>query len=381
MIDIGATAPSDIDRLAVEFPSQNLADLNLVDTPGTASVSESVSERTDEFLLPDAGAEVDVVLYLMRHLHESDVDFLEAFAGQGSVSRPTLAIGVLSRADEIGGGRSDAMQIAEDIADSYADDPRLRSRLQTVVPIAGLLGFAAATLREEEFQQLRVLAREPIEVIDETLASVDAFLAPGSGDTATGGDRRQLLERLGLHGVRFSVAAILHDHVSSAQELAEALEVHSGLRRLRSLVGGLYADRQVVVKADLALGVVEEVARGLPRSEGRRILGEVERIRATSPEFAELDALSDLRADEIGGIDDGVRSEAERILGAHGTDPAARLGLTGDLDDDDIRAAMLESIARWRQLGDGPLVSRSLRSLSSVVSLTLDRLYADTNSE
>lgn len=376
-IDIGDTDPTDIERLVVEFPSQNLAGLNLIDTPGTASISESVSLRTDDFLLPATSAEVDVVLYLMRHLHDGDVDFLEAFAGEGGVARPTMAIGILSRADELGGGRSDAMEIADQVAADYANDTRLRSRLQTVVPIAGLLGFAAATLRQEEFQQLRVLAREPIDVIDRVLATVDSFVSDPGLDSAAAPDRRALLDRLGLHGVRFAVAAILHGNVSSAQELADALEAHSGLRRLRSLVGGLFADRQVVVKADLALGLVEAVARTLPRADGRGLLGGVERIRATAHEFAELDALRDLRADGIDGIDEELRDEAERILGAHGADVVSRLALEGDLDAVDVRAAVLESIEKWRRLGDGPLVTRALRSLSSVVSLTLDRLYGE----
>jgi hypothetical protein len=195
-IDIDGTELDEIDHLRVEFPSQNLDGLNLIDTPGTTSVSESVSDRTSDFLLAERETPVDVVVYLMRHLHDSDVDFLEAFTGEGRDTRPAMAIGVLSRADEIGGGRGDAMDIAIRAAEEFSDDPRLRMRVQTVVPVAGLLGFTAATLREDEFQMLRKLARNPIDVLDEVLASVDALIEGEVIPGASEGDRRTLVDRL-----------------------------------------------------------------------------------------------------------------------------------------------------------------------------------------
>lgn len=52
----------------------------------------------------------------MRHLHSSDIDFLEAFHDGTVSSTPVNAIGLLSRADEIGVGRPDAMRSARTIA-------------------------------------------------------------------------------------------------------------------------------------------------------------------------------------------------------------------------------------------------------------------------
>jgi 50S ribosome-binding GTPase len=379
-IDISGTPIDEIDRLSVEFPSQNLEGMNLIDTPGTASVSELVSERSSEFLLKTT-SHVDVVIYLMRHLHDSDVDFLEAFAGEGNDIRPTMAIGVLSRADELGGGRSDAMEIAMHAADELASHPRLRTRVQAVVPVAGLLAFAAATLRENEFQMLRRLSRCSIDEIDATLAAADSFVKSSVIDDSTESDRRELAERLGMHGIRFGVAEILHGRVTSAQELAEALEVHSGLGRLRLLVRDLYAERRTVVKADLALSLIAEVARDAPREAARELEGGIERIRSTEHDFAELAALNLLRVDPPADLEGPRRVEAERLLGSHGSDTATRLGLTGALDVGDVRRWILELIQQWRGIGDRPLVSRELRTLVPVVLHTLERHYAALNDD
>ena len=50
------------------------------------------------------------------------------------------AVGVLSRADEIGGCRLDAMEAADRVARRYEADARLRRLCPVVVPVNGLLG-------------------------------------------------------------------------------------------------------------------------------------------------------------------------------------------------------------------------------------------------
>ena len=80
----------------------------------------------------------------MRHLHAGDLEFLRAFH-DAEVSRPNPvnAIGVLSRADEIGVGRIDSMASARRIATRLATDANVRRVVQTVVPVAGLLAETA----------------------------------------------------------------------------------------------------------------------------------------------------------------------------------------------------------------------------------------------
>ena len=60
------------------------------------------------------------------------------------------AVGILSRADEIAGGREDSLEVAGRIAAQYAADARVRSLVQTVVSVSGLLALASTGLQERQ---------------------------------------------------------------------------------------------------------------------------------------------------------------------------------------------------------------------------------------
>src|SRR5690606_21664049 len=124
-VDLGGLTPEQVRELDVTWPSQALRTATLIDTPGIGSLSEQVARRTWDLLAAeDEETPADAVLYLMRHLHASDMDFLRAFHDtEVSQPNPVNAIGVLSRADEIGVCRLDAMASARRIANRMATDP------------------------------------------------------------------------------------------------------------------------------------------------------------------------------------------------------------------------------------------------------------------
>ncbi|MQA64088.1 MAG: GTP-binding protein, partial [Actinophytocola sp.] len=154
-IKLDGLAPEELAQLVVTWPSQALRTATLIDTPGIGSLSERLAQRTWDLLAAaDDETPADAVLYLLRHLHGNDMEFLRAFHDtEVSQPNPVNAIGVLSRADEIGVGRLDAMSSARRIAGRMATDPNVRRVVQTVVPVAGLLAETAATLTEAEVAQ------------------------------------------------------------------------------------------------------------------------------------------------------------------------------------------------------------------------------------
>ena len=193
-IDLGGLTVDAIERIEVGWPSQKLTELTLIDTPGLASASEGTSERTERALLDDEGdgpGEADAVLYLMRHLHRSDVDFLEAFVDRSVAhASPINAIVVLSRADEIGAARPDALDSARTVAARYGGDARVRELASGVVPVAGLIAETGATLREAQFGWLREVAALPEARRDHLLLSVDRFRDPDAEPARRGDPRR-----------------------------------------------------------------------------------------------------------------------------------------------------------------------------------------------
>ena len=169
-----------VERLVVEWPSSSLRQMTLIDTPGIASLSTDVSARTHAFLTPgeDQVTPADAVLYLMRHLHASDINFLEAFHDEEfSQATPVNAVAVLSRADEVGVGRIDSMASAQRIARRYRSDAKVRRLAQTVVPVAGLLAQSGATLREAEYKALDAIAGASHEEAEALFLSADRFVS------------------------------------------------------------------------------------------------------------------------------------------------------------------------------------------------------------
>ena len=185
--------------------------MTLIDTPGLGSADEGTSARTTASLL-DAGvegpAEADAVLYLMRHLHHGDARFLEAFMDHSIAhASPVNAVVVLSRADEIGAARPDALDSARSIATRYAADPRVRELASGVLPVAGLLAETGATLRQEQFDWIATLARLDAEAASDLLTSVERF-RDAERNPLGEEIREDLLARLGLYGLRLATRLV-----------------------------------------------------------------------------------------------------------------------------------------------------------------------------
>jgi GTPase SAR1 family protein len=375
-MNLAGHSAHEVERLLVDWPSRGLRAGTLIDTPGIDSLSTSVSARTTSFLTPtDEPSAADAIVYLMRHLHASDVRFLESFYDQAA-GRATMinAIGVLSRADEVGVGRIDALLSAQKVARRYSDDPMMRQLCQTVVPVAGLLAQTGRTLRQAEFVALQDLAACPRSETSALLLSADRFVRPDAPVPVAAHDRAVLLERFGLFGVRLSIA-LIRGGVQDASALAADLVRRSGLDEVRRVLAVQFTQRSDVLKARSALLAVDRVLREEPRAGTEAIVNAVERILAGAHEFQELRLLAALRAPGLTLTRD-VRLEAERLLGGRGTGVDARLDLPAAPAPDEIRAAALDALRRWRERAENPLSDRATTAICAVVIRSCEGILA-----
>jgi hypothetical protein len=376
-VQLGTTPADDVDHLVIEWPSSSLRTMTLIDTPGIASLSTSVSARTHEFLSSseDHVTPADAVLYLMRHLHSSDVNFLETFHDQEfSQPTPVNAIAVLSRADEIGVGRLDSMTSAERIAARYRTDTKIRRLCQTVVPVAGLLAQSGSTLRESEYRALELLTQAPDDELDRLLLSADRFAYETVSVNVTPIEREQLLDRFGLFGVRLAVALLRARSVRSSTDLADALVARSGLDQLRDVLRSQFASRRDVLKARSALLGLEALLRTHPVPGSDALAIEVERISAGAHELTEIRLLNALRAGSV-DVKADEADAMERMLGAHGTSIPARLGLPDSASLDQQRATMLEELSRWQRRAENPLSSREVADAARELVRTCSGIF------
>ncbi|HST86151.1 MAG TPA: dynamin family protein [Kineosporiaceae bacterium] len=377
-IDLGAPV-EEIDHLEVTWPSSRLRDITLIDTPGIASLSAEISERVSVLLPTDdeRAPTADAVLYLLRHAHASDIRFLEAFhdddLGRGT---PVNAVGVLSRADEIGCCRLDALDIAARVAGRYQHDQRIRRLCPLVIPVSGLLGQAGTTLREDEYRALARIAALSDEVMEDLLLTADRLIGEHSRTDLTQLERRHLIDRLGLFGVRFAVMLIRTGKVRSATELAVRLTDNSGLGDLRDVLLHQFTQRSRLLRARSALSAVRAVVRRGGCAEPDLLEVTAEEISSSAHEFREIRLLNDLRSGSL-AIQESRWDEMERLLGGSGHSPAARLGLPEEASSADLSAAALHALESWQALAGSPFSGRQVQLAARDVIRTIEGIFAD----
>jgi hypothetical protein len=378
LIDLGERPVESIERIEVGWPSKKLEDLTLIDTPGIGSANEGTSARTVAALLERDGDEpgdADAVLYLMRHLHRSDAGFLEAFMDRTVAhASPVNAVVVLSRADEIGAARPDALESARVVAERYAANARVRELASGVVPVAGLLAETGATLRQEQFDWLQVVARRPDTARGALLASVERFRDPEHNPLGEE-IREELLDRLGLFGLRLSVGLIAAGEVRTATELSRALLEHSGIRSLQRVLAERYAARAEALKARSALAALRAIGHDLDR---RGVAGAADLVLAIDRLEASSGALALLRLQHLVlaglvDLDDDQRAEVDRLCGT-GSE-TERVGVAADATAADVRTAALAGVERWRARAGSPLSDRRLVEAAEIVSRAYEEIY------
>lgn len=377
-VDLAGLDPAGVSFLDITWPSQALRTATMVDTPGIGSLSTATARRTWELLAPeDEEAPADAVLYLMRHLHSNDLEFLRAFHDtEVSQPNPVNAIGVLSRADEIGVGRLDSMASARRIAARMATDPTVRRVVQTVVPVAGLLAETAATLTETETGQLRRVADLPVREADELLLSADRFsqLKPELGLTSL--EREGLLGRFGLFGIRLSSTLLRRGVASTATELAGHLAERSGIGDLREVLGSLFFERRDVLKSRSVLLALDALTRSQPVPGSEPVAALVEEIIASAHPFHELRVLSSVRAGWVTGKPE-VLAELESLIGGAGGAAHLRLGLPPEAGKAELATAAGEALARWQRRAENPLTSHELSVAARVVIRSCEGMLAE----
>jgi hypothetical protein len=303
-------------------------------------------------------SDVDAVLHLTGPVRAEDRSTLSGNP------IPVNTIVVLARADELGGGRVDAMTSAKMIARRLRAEPELGQLCQDVVAVAGLLAVAGRTLTDAEFDALVALAALPREELDELLLSTDRFMNPALEDVVL---RQGLLERFGLFGVRLCTTLVRRGYGDPSRLAAELVQ-RSGLNDLRLAIQRHFTERAPVLKARSAIVAVETVLRAEPRPDARGLLAEVERIQVSTQDFAELKLLAALQTGRI-ELPSEIAAEAEQLLGRAGTSPAARLGVE---DSDNMLKLALAVLDRWQAYAGNPVWRRAQTAAAKTVVRTCE---------
>jgi hypothetical protein len=371
--------PRDVQRIDVEWPAPALENMTLVDTPGLASLSVDVSASSEAVLLPDNGIpDVDGLVYLLSHIHATDADALTAFRTHGGDGLgPLTTLGVLSRADEVGGGRMDALITAERIAERQRQDPQVRALCLDVIPVAGLLAETARTLRQVEYDALSEFAALDRDAREDLLLSANRFAKGHVPGQLLGNPdvRTRLLSRFGVFGLRLGVVLIRDGH-DTASSLSDELVRRSGLEQVLTALEKNFAGRAETLKTRTALASVASLLALTTEPEARGHYDALRREMQRGHQFREIILLSELRALDRPALTAPELEEAERVLGGTGEGVSERLGLAtpSTMSPTEARSKAVELIETWRELENDPSRDERVRVVARTVTRSLEEV-------
>ncbi|MFG1955533.1 hypothetical protein [Micromonospora sp. NPDC048830] len=370
-VDLVGLRPGEVDDIVVRWPTRALRQATLIDTPAVAPAGEGGRAPLMDRILRDA----DAVLYLTRDARDSDLQILQATrTGVVDQAAPVNVILVLSRADELGGGRVDALLTARQLARRLRRDPRVGALCVNVVALSGLVSLAGRVMGESDFAALAALAGTPRGELEQSLLSAERFLTtapPVQLDAAT---RAALLDRFGLFGIRLATT-LIRTGCDSRVRLSAELVRRSGFTELRESMNRCFVDRCDVLKARSALAALEALLRAEPRHGGAELLARIERILTSTHDFRELRLLASLQ--EAGGeVDAELLPEAQRLLGGNGTALAARLGVEHDTTSDQLWRLAVEALRRWQGRAEDPWLRLPQRRAARVVVRSCEGMLA-----
>jgi hypothetical protein len=371
-VDIGQWQPAPVNDIVVSWPARTLRHTTLVDTPALPTgEGDSVATTATEQVLRDA----DVVLYLTRDGRDADLQFLRR-PQQGMVVRQAAVnlLLVLSRADELGGGRIDALLAARQLARRHHRDPRVGALCLGVVAVSGLVTLAGRMLSEPDFAALAALARIPRPELERCLLSTDRFVSAAIPAPVAAETRRGLLDRLGIFGVRLATTLIRTGSDSRAKLAAELVQ-RGGLAELRETLTRCFIDRRGVFKARSALVALESLLRTEPRPGVEKLFAELEHLLANAHDLREIRLLSWLRGRRV-GFDGELAVEARRLIGENGTDLVARLGVDHRATSTELWQLSSEALVRWQERTEDPLLSLDQRRAAKVVARSCEGILA-----
>jgi len=337
-----AVPEAGIRSVVVEWPCRALRHTRLLET----------AEQTP--------AEADAVLHLVGHLGDDDLAPLRA-AG----AHPVQVMVVLSRGDEMAGGRTDALLTAKRIARRRRTDPRLAAICQDVLAISARTAHAGRTLREEEYATVAAIAELPRPDAEPHLLSADRFAGASFPLAIPAGRRAALLDRLGLGGVRLAVT-LARTTARSRASLAEQLVRQSGLTELQASISDLLTARRGVLKARVALVALEHLLRTETHPATGHLTAELELLMAGAHELRELRLLAALRTGRV-TLPGDLAVEARRLIGGDGGAHCERLGLDPHTPPEKLWPAAESAAARWHEQTTGAATAGGRRAAEVVL--------------
>lgn len=364
-----------IDRVVVTLDAPMLRRFRLIDTPGFNSVYGTDAAASLTLLTRRGLTDADAVIYTIGNEGLSSIsrDVAQQFLGQGAEMTPFKAIGVMPRANQLwpvararaGASASDSDTDPLRWARREIDAMRPgggREMFHAIVPVAGILGEAAALACDDDFVMLRELTSlKPSALASALTAGAPSRMFASRPDfplaTKT---RERLVKTFSPWGV-YTAVQIARD-CESIPEVRRLLDQRSGVAGLRDLVGNHFGQRAGTVRVRDALTELTYANRllrlRLPAGSVDHLTlvavgRDLERFeQAHAVMFWQLGVLGEYYRNEMTLGEDQI-DDLLRLTGECGGCLPARLGLPPGASSQQLRAAAAAAARRWAAVSWG----------------------------
>ena len=339
----------DVLYLEVTYPHEMLKRINIIDTPGLNSVKGTDSQNTIDFLKkvkPDA-----VIMVFTKAIAESTMEVLDNFQNAGGKNKfrlsPLNAIGLYAKIDSMWSPENvtDPVEKASKVIYSniFSKFPQVKKSLHTIFPICSIVGLAAKTISQEDFDAFNALTAIPYEELKELCSNPDFFIEE---DITAYADissevRKSLYLKYQLYGVFSIITYLARTHCSIAQ-LKDYLMQISGMRKVENRLLMHFGDRAMLIKtqniAKQILNECKEVQKVSGRNEyADQIENELLKTLRDMNEYNELEYLSRIYDGDISQLtEEGQKAleEYKTLCGEDGYSVRQRLKLPEEADYD-----------------------------------------------
>lgn len=271
--------------LEYHLPHPYLAQITLVDTPGTEAAVAEHAARTEAFLrlrqrheteTRRLGDEADAVVYLVGQVPgAADQELLDEFRlATGNHARPINAVGVMAKIDL----DPDALTRRDALAQHVA--AQLKDSLNTVVPVSAGIQRALDRLLAENRAELRsliaALRRIPAPTLDFLLENDTFFITEEPPDCpVSAAERRRLIEGLDW-GVAVAITRLAADPTLTEDQVVARIRDLSGFDRLRDVLERRFVRRGQFLRC---YRIANDAKRLLDEVKYRHLLPSREKLR------------------------------------------------------------------------------------------------------
>ena len=149
----------------------------------------------------------------------------------------------------------------------------------------------------------------------------------------------------------------------------------SGIRALQEALHGQFAARADQLKAHTAIGVLSSLAVAEPVAGIEEVRRDLERIAASTHEFAELRLLGAIRMGRVELTASEVE-DVERLLGVKGEAAHRRVGLGADVAAEEVVHRAAVELDRWHRKAEHPLTPVTTADAARVLIRTCEGIVA-----